>query len=117
MPLNAWSDNITIAELSDEPMFSEDMDMLVARIDELRRDNDELVPHVIVDMSQVDAVNSSNLGAMLRLRKTLINSKHRMLVCRVNNGVWSAMMATGLDRVFDFTEDTTTALATLQLNL
>jgi anti-anti-sigma factor len=117
MPLNPWSEEITIAELNDEPMFSEDMDMLVARIDELRRDSDELVPDVIVDMSQVDTVNSSNLGALLRLRKTLINSKHRMLICRVNDGVWTAMIATGLDRVFDFTEDTTTALAMLQLNL
>ena len=117
MPLNVWSESITIAELSDEPMFSEDMDMLVARIDEFRRDSDDLVPDVIVDMSQVDAVNSSNLGALLRLRKTLINANHRMMICRVNDGVWTAMIATGLDRVFDFTEDTTTALATLQLNL
>lgn len=117
MPLNTWSDSITIAELSDEPMFSEDMDMLVARLDEVRRDGDEGVPDVIVDMSQVETVNSSNLGALLRLRKVLLNAGRRMLICRVGDGVWTAMIATGLDRVFDFTEDATTALATLQLEL
>jgi anti-anti-sigma factor len=117
MPLNSWSEQITIAELSDEPMFSEDMDMLMARIDEIRRDSDEDVPDVIVDLSQVMTVNSSNLGSLLRLRKTLLNAKHKLLLCRVSDGVWTAMIATGLDRVFDFTEDTTTALASLQLNL
>ena len=117
MPLNAWSEQITIAELSDEPMFSEEMDMLAARLDEQRHSGDDTVPNVIIDLSQVASVNSSNLGAMLRLRKTLISAKSRMLVCRGNDGVWTAMIATGLDRVFDFTEDATTALATLQLDL
>jgi anti-anti-sigma factor len=117
MPLNTWSEQITIAELSNEPMFSEDMDSLMNRIDEIRHDDDEGVPNVIVDLSQVNTVNSSNLGALLRLRKTLINAKKRLLLCRVGDGVWTAMIATGLDRVFEFTEDTTTALAALQLDI
>jgi len=117
MPLNTWSEQITIAELSNEPMFSEDMDSLMGRMDEIRHDDDGLVPNVIVDLSQVNTVNSSNLGALLRLRKTLINAKKRLLLCRVSDGVWTAMIATGLDRVFDFTEDTTTALTALQLDI
>ncbi len=117
MPLNAWSETITIAELCNEPLFSEDLDNLVSRIDEIRRDGDEGVPNVIVDLSQVDTVNSSNLGALLRIRKTLLSADRRLMLCRVSDGVWTAMIATGLDRVFDFVEDTTTALAALQLDI
>ena len=117
MPLNQWSDTITIAELSNEPLFSEDMESLANRIDLIRREGDEGVPNVIVDLSQVQSVNSSNLGALLRTRKTLLNAGRRLMLCRVSDGVWTAMIATGLDRVFEFTEDTTTALAALQLDL
>ena len=40
MPLNSWSETITIAELADEPLFSEDMDALVDRIDDIRHEGD-----------------------------------------------------------------------------
>jgi len=117
MPLNPWSDTITIAELSDEPLFSEDMDALVEQIDTIRHDGDEGVPHVIVEFSGVSSVNSSNLGSLLRLRKILEACDRRLLICGVSNSIWSAMIATGLDRIFSFASDVTTALAEIQLGI
>ena len=117
MPLNSWSDTITIAELSDEPLFSEDMDALVEQIDAIRHDGDEGVPHVIVEFSGVNSVNSSNLGSLLRLRKILEACDRRLLICGVSNSIWSAMIATGLDRIFSFASDVTTALAEIQLGI
>jgi|TARA_B110000196_G_scaffold297916_1_gene289361 anti-anti-sigma factor len=117
MPLNPWSDTITIAELSDEPMFSEDMDALVENIDAIRHDGDEGVPHVIVEFSGVNSVNSSNLGSLLRLRKLLEACDRRLLICGVSDSIWSAMIATGLDRIFSFASDVTTALAEIQLGI
>lgn len=117
MPLNPWSDTITIAELSDEPMFSEDMDALVENIDTIRHDGDEGVPHVIVEFSGVNSVNSSNLGSLLRLRKLLEACDRRLLICGVSDSIWSAMIATGLDRIFSFASDVTTALAEIQLGI
>ena len=117
MPLNSWSDTITIAELSDEPLFSEDMDALVEQIDAIRHDGDEGVSHVIVEFSGVNSVNSSNLGSLLRLRKILEACDRRLLICGVSNSIWSAMIATGLDRIFSFASDVTTALAEIQLGI
>ncbi len=34
-----------------------------------------------------------------------------------SDGIWTALLATGLDRIFTFSENVTTALATLQLDL
>ncbi len=117
MPLKSWSDTIMIAELSDEPMFSEDMDALVDRIDEIRHDSDDGVSHVIIEFSNVTSVNSSNLGSLLRLRKLLDSCDRRLLICGVSDTIWSAMIATGLDRIFSFASDVTTALAEIQLGI
>ena len=114
MPLNTWSDNIMIAELSDEPMFSEDMDGLLQRLEEAVK-SEESIPNVVVDLKSVATVNSSNLGALLKLRTTLGQNDRRLLICSITDGVWTALLATGLDRVFAFSEDVTTALATLQM--
>lgn len=117
MPLKLWSDTITIAELSDEPMFTEDMDALVATIDDAHHRGDEDLPHVILDLTGVTTVNSSNLGSMLRVRKLLESGQRRLLICGVTDSIWSAMIATGLDRIFAFASDVTTALAEIQLGI
>ena len=116
MALNAWSENILIAELEGEPMFSEDMDSLLQRLIEAGR-NEESLPDVVVDLKSVSTVNSSNLGALLKLRTTLGQADRRLLICSVTDGVWTALLATGLDRVFAFSEDVTTSLAMMQMDL
>lgn len=111
MPIEAWSDEITIAELGDEPAFSEDMALLIQRLDA----DEDSIPDMIVNLSSVTYLNSSNIAQLLRLRKKLNTAGRNMRICAVEDQVWGVLMITGLDKIFDFTDDVTTALASLQL--
>ncbi|MCH2143521.1 MAG: STAS domain-containing protein [Phycisphaerales bacterium] len=112
MPIEAWSEQITIAELADEPAFSEEMSSLMQRMEDLG----DAVPDVILNLANVSYLNSSNIAQMLRVRKRLNTAGRNMRICSVDDQVWGVLMITGLDKIFDFTEDVTTALASLQLN-
>ena len=112
MPIEEWSDEITIATVGDEPAFSEDMANLLQRLDE-RGDS---TPDVVLDLASVSYLNSSNIAQMLRLRKRLNTGGRNMRICSVDDQVWGVLMITGLDNIFDFTDDVSTALASLQLS-
>ena len=106
MTLNQWDDNILILELLDEPDFSEDTDSLLL----LLRDENKKFSNVIIDLQNVFTLNSSNLGALIEIKKILETKDKRMVICNISDSIWSTMLATGLDQVFEFIEDTTTAL-------
>jgi len=112
MPIEDWSDEITIATVGDEPAFSEDMANLLQRLEE-RGDS---TPDVVLDLASVSYLNSSNIAQMLRLRKRLNTGGRNMRICSVDDQVWGVLMITGLDKIFDFTDDVSTALASLQLS-
>ena len=112
MPIEEWSEEITIATIGDEPAFSEDMGNLLQRIGE----REDSTPDVILDLSSVSYLNSSNIAQMLRLRKRLNTGGRNMRICSVDDQVWGVLMITGLDKIFDFTDDVSTALASLQLS-
>ncbi|MBL9141596.1 MAG: STAS domain-containing protein [Phycisphaerae bacterium] len=112
MSVNEWSSDIHIAELQDDPSFSEDMGSLIARF------SDERIakgPDVILDMRQVHFLNSSNISQLLRLRKAALSKNAHLRICSVTDRIWGVLLATDLDRVFDFSEDVTTALAAVQV--
>jgi len=111
MPLNQWSDTILIAELSDEPAFSEDMDALMRRMESMQSD----VPDLVIDLKRVSYLNSSNIAQLLRVRKRVAETGRRMRICSVPHTVWSVLLITGLDQIFEFTDDVTTSLASLQI--
>ncbi len=111
MPLQQWSDSILIAEINDEPMFSEDFESLMGRIE----DKDSATPNVIVDLKSVTYLNSSNIAQLLRLRKRLDSAGLRLRVCSIGDTVWSIMLITGLDKLFEFMDDVSTSLASLQI--
>ena len=111
MPLQEWSESTLIAEMNDEPMFSDDFDALIGRLESTGNGT----PDVIVNMLAVSQINSSNLSQLLRLRKTLISCDRRLRICSVDPAVWSVFMVTGLDKLFDFTDDVATSLASLQI--
>lgn len=108
MPVENWSDTVAVVHLSDEPQFTEDMIALDSALKQRKRD-------VLIDMSGVHYVNSSNIARLLRLRKHMITHDSRLVLCGMINQVWGAFMITGLDKIFEFTEDVPTGLATLQL--
>lgn len=111
MPIQEWSSGIWLVQLCDDPNFAEELDTLH---DRLRRTDD--MPHVVVDLANVQHLNSSNLSQLLRLRKSAVDGEAELRIASPCDAVWAVFMATGLDKVFEFTTDTTTALAELQIN-
>ena len=111
MPINEWSDSIFIAEMRDEPEFSDEMDALSQQLSQLVGQ----VPDVVVSLSGVTHINSSNISQLLRLRKQLVEQQARLRICAINDAVWSVIITTGLDKVFEFTDDVSTSLTSLQV--
>ncbi|MHC5008983.1 MAG: STAS domain-containing protein [Planctomycetota bacterium] len=111
MPLQDWSESTLIAEMNDEPLFSEDFDALATRLEESK----ESMPDVIVNLKDVSRLNSSNLAQLLRLRKLVLSRRRRLRICAVGDIVWSVFLMTGLDKLFEFTDDVATSLASLQI--
>ncbi len=109
MTLNQWNDDIIILELLDEPDFSEDTDSILGKL----RGDESSFQHVIVDLQNVHHLNSSNLGALIEVKKLLQPKSKRMIICNISDTIWSTMLATGLDQVFEFIENTPVALASL----
>lgn len=110
MPTERWSEDIWIVRLQNEPNFSDDIHPLLQRIG-----RDEAPPALVVDLSEVTSINSSNLSQLLKLRKTATDHKVDLRVTSPSNAVWSVFLMTGLDKVFPFASDTASALAELQL--
>ena len=57
-----WSDNILLANLSDEPALSEELSLAIDKINDA-----EEAPHTVLDFRAVSYVNSSNIAQLLRL--------------------------------------------------
>ena len=110
MPIQKWSDDIWLSTPSEDPAFAEEIESLRSSIE-----NHDPAPHALVDLAGVHHLNSSNLSQLLRLRKACIDHGSRLRIAAPNNACWSLFLTTGLDKVFDFSSDTTTALAELQI--
>lgn len=111
MSIQRWSDRILIVELQNDPAFSDDM---LAVGDEL---GDK--PHVdlIMDFSGLTYLNSSNIAKLLKVRKLLLGQGRRLILAGATTQVYSMFIVTGLEKIFEFVDNTAEALATIQLSL
>lgn len=107
-----WSEDIVVCDLGEEPQLSEELSDLFRKLQETESGK---LPNLVLDLSGITYLNSSNIAQMLRLRKVLIEGGKKMRVCSVVDAVWSIMLLTGLDKVFHFSPDKGTAIASLQL--
>jgi anti-anti-sigma factor len=108
MPIERWSDKIAVVHLADDPQFSDELGALEQAIQHGKLD-------VVVDFAAVHFVNSSNIARLLRLRKQMIQHDCRLILCGISTQVWGTFLITGLDKVFDFSDNVPTGLATLQM--
>jgi anti-anti-sigma factor len=108
MAIQQWSDSITVVELGDDPQFSDEINALIESFDDSPVD-------VVLNFAGVSFINSSNISKLLRLRKQVIACQRKLVLCGVNTQVWGVILVTGLDKIFELTNDMMTALATLQL--
>ncbi len=106
MPVEQWSNRVTLARLADDPQLTEDL----LALEQAQRPHD-----VVLDFSGVNYINSSHLARLLKLRKKMISADRKMLLCGLEKQVWGAFAVTGLEKVFHISDDVATALATLQI--
>lgn len=95
MSIEARPDRVLVARLADDPQFTAELEALMAGA------ADPAVG-VVLDLSQVRYMNSSNLAKLLRLRKTLIEKDGRLILCAAGQQVLTVFQVTGLDRIFRF---------------
>ena len=108
--IQQWSERIAVAKLGNEPSLSDDLLNIKERLGQARAASD-----VILDLSGVTQVNSSNLSQLLRIRKLSIESGAKLLLAGPTDSIWAVFLTTGLDKLFEFTEDVATALAGIQM--
>lgn len=108
MAIQNWSDEITVVELGDDPQYTDELDALMDDLGVRPVD-------VVLNFAAVGFINSSNVAKLLRLRKMILEGKRRLVLCDVNAQVWGVFLVTGLDKIFEFTNDISTALTTLQM--
>lgn len=109
MVAEAWSENVYVVHLADEPAFSDELDQLERRCEQNPR-------HAVIDMAAVTFVNSSNFSQLLRLHRQLGQTNCRVVLAAVAPDVWKAFLVAGLDKIFPRAESVPLALASLQLS-
>ena len=109
MSIQSWSETIRVAELQDDPAFSDDIVALTEQLEQQQTFD------VVLDFRGVRYLNSSNITKLLRLRKTMISRHRRLVLCNVATQVWSMFVVTGLEKVFEMTDNVETALMGVQL--
>ncbi len=110
MSIKDWSDNIILAELQDDPLFSDDLNAVQETLE--RRNG----CHAVLDFANVNFLNSSNIAKLLKLRKLMHSTgSGRLRLCGINTSAWGVFLVTGLDKIFDFCDDVPSGLASVQL--
>lgn len=110
MGIQNWSDEILLVELADDPQFTDDMNALSDLTDAgPPRD-------VVLNFAGVNYLNSSNIAKLLKLRKSIaITQNRKLMLCGIDTHVWGVFLVTGLDKVFEFADDTASGLAMVQM--
>ena len=108
MPIEKWSDKVAVVHLADDPQFTEDLQSLAAPL----RQN----ASIVLNFNAVRYINSSNISRLLKLRKQLATTDARLILCGLSTQVWSVFLVTGLDKIFEFSDNVPTALATIQID-
>ncbi len=108
MTIEKWSDDIIVLELADDPLFVDDMTNLLSQLEQEPFD-------VVLNFSAVSFLNSSGIAKLLRLRKRMLSLDRWLMLCGINAKIKNVFSVTGLDKIFQFAGDVSTALATLQL--
>lgn len=108
MPIEKWSDQVTVIRLADDPQFTEDLETFAEQPAEQRTS-------AVLDFSSVRFVNSSNIAKLLTLRMKMMTDGQKLILCAVPTHLWGTFLTTGLDKVFEFSDSVTTALATVQI--
>ena len=108
MPVEKWSERVSVVHLADDPQFTDDLEGVEQALGQGPMD-------AVLDFGGVHYVNSSNIARLLKLRKMIATAQSRLVLCNISTQVWGAFLVTGLDKIFELSDNVPTALATLQI--
>ncbi|MCC6240075.1 MAG: STAS domain-containing protein [Phycisphaerales bacterium] len=108
MPIERWSEHVIVAHLSDDPQFSEDIRAIAQLLHKQSLD-------VVLNFSDVNFLNSSNIAGLLQIRRQQVQAQRKLVLCGLDTRLWSVFLVTGIDKIFQYSDDVSTSLATLQL--
>lgn len=108
MAIERWSERVVVVQLGDDPQFGDAIDALMPILQAEKLD-------AVLNLSDVQYVNSSNLSRLLQVRRLQSEQDSRLVLCGIANAVWGVFLVTGLDKLFDYSDDVTTSLAALQM--
>ena len=117
MPVEKWSESVVVVHLMDDPQLTDDLDSLERSLAQGAQgsQNPQGRTDAVLDFAGVHYINSSNIARLLRLRQKMVAADARLVLCNLSTQVWGAFLITGLDKVFEFSDNVTTALATIQI--
>lgn len=108
MAVEKWSDRVMVARLADDPQMTDDLVALDQTASHGQHD-------LVLDFSCVNYVNSSHLARLLKIRKRQTADDGKLMLCGLGTQVWGTFLVTGLDKLFEFSDDVSTALTSLQI--
>jgi len=111
MGIQDWSENVILVNISPEPDMCDELKTVTDMARQRKKCS------VVIDFSEVDIVTSSSLAQLLRLQKSLDDLNQQLILCGTSKRTRSIFEITGLDKVFEFAENTFTALAGFQLTV
>ena len=101
---NRW-DNAMLVHLPPLPKMLEELDRL---IDTTGR---EAGDDAVIDFADVDIITTPVIARPLTLRKLLADRGHRLMLCGLTTHTRGVFAVTGLNKVFEFAEDSGAGLA------
>jgi anti-anti-sigma factor len=111
MAVEHWSETVLLGELGDDPQYTDDLTAIIEQCG----NNAQL--DVVLNFANVNYLNSSNIAKLLKLRKLVtVTNERKLKLASINRQVWGVFLVTGLDHIFDVTDDVSTALASLQIS-
>jgi len=110
MPVQNWAEGIWVALLGDGPDLADDLKDVAARM----QVNETLVG-VVLDMSTVSRLSSACLTQLLQIYRVASLRGASLRFTALPRPLRSIFGQTGLNTLFHFSPDVTTALAEMQL--
>lgn len=99
MVIENLSHGTMLVDLAPEPQMCDELESLSGTMRTMGECN------VVVDFSNADIITASSLSKLLKLRKLLIDSGRRLILCGLAGNTRSVFTKTALDRVFEFAAD------------
>ncbi len=106
MGIQNLSEDVLVVELpSKEPKIANELKAINETVSN-KRDCD-----VIIDFSGVEIITSSSISNLLILRNLMFEHGRRLILCNIAVVTTCIFTVAGLNEIFDFADDQSTALA------